>query len=93
MEKKQRTVNILKEKRHVPDHVNEERKKYIRIRRTLLEALKEEGRTIPQLSKATGLSLPDTTYYLMALQKFGDVCVESIDDMDEYYIYKLKNIK
>jgi hypothetical protein len=26
----------------------------------------------------------------MTLQKFGEVTVEGIDDMDEYYIYKLK---
>ena len=54
------------------------------------KSLKEEGKTIPQIAEATELSSPETTYYLMTLLKFGDVEVEGIDDMDEYYIYKLK---
>ena len=84
---------MMKEKRQVPEHVNEGRKKYIKTRKMLMEALKDEGKTIVQLSELTGLNLPETTYYLMTLQKFGDVMVEGVDDSDEYYIYKLKNSK
>ncbi len=90
MDAKIKTINILKETRTVPAHVLEGRKKYVRIRKAILEALKEEGKTIPQIAEATELSSPETTYYLMTLLKFGDVEVEGIDDMDEYYIYKLK---
>ena len=90
MDAKIKTINILKETRTVPAHVLEGRKKYVRIRKAILEALKEEGKTIPQIAEATELSSPETTYYLMTHLKFGDVEVEGIDDMDEYYIYKLK---
>jgi len=90
MDAKIKTINILKETRKVPAHVLEGRKKYVRIRKALLEALKDEGKTIPQIAKATELPLPEVTYYLMTLLKFGDVEVEGVDDMDEYYIYKLK---
>jgi Fic family protein len=90
MEKKIRTVNILKETRKVSEHVNEERKKYVQIRKTLREALKEESKSIPQLAADTNLPLPEVTYYLMTLLKFGEVVVDGIDDMDEYYFYKLK---
>lgn len=90
MDAKIKTINILKETRTVPAHVLEGRKKYVRIRKAILEALKEEGKTIPQIAEATELSSPETTYYLMTLLRFGDVEVEGIDDMDEYYIYKLK---
>lgn len=90
MDAKIKTINILKETRTVPAHVLEGRKKYVRIRKAILEALKEKGKTIPQIAEATELSSPETTYYLMTLLKFGDVEVEGIDDMDEYYIYKLK---
>ncbi len=90
MDAKIKTINILKETRTVPAHVLEGRKKYVRIRKAILDALKEEGKTIPQIAEATELSSPETTYYLMTLLKFGDVEVEGIDDMDEYYIYKLK---
>ncbi len=90
MDAKIKTINILKETRTVPAHVLEGRKKYVRIRKAILEALKDEGKTIPQIAEATELSSPETTYYLMTLLKFGEVEVDGIDDMDEYYIYKLK---
>ena len=91
MEKKTKTVAILKETRKVSVQALEERKKYTRIRKTLLEGLKgEEGKTIPQLAEATGLDVSETTYYLMTLLKFGDVLVDGVDEMDEYFFYKLK---
>lgn len=90
MEAKTKTINIIKEIRKVPAHVTEGRKKYSRIRKAILEALKDEAKTIPQIAKIITLPLDQTTYYLMALLKFGDVAVEGIDDMDEYYFYKLK---
>ncbi|MDP4208230.1 MAG: hypothetical protein Q8928_05395 [Bacteroidota bacterium] len=90
MNTKTRTINIIKETRKVSAHVTEERKKYVKIRKTILETLKTEGKTIPQIAADTNLPVAETTYYLMTLQKFGEVTVEGIDDMDEYYIYKLK---
>lgn len=85
-----KTINIIKETRKIPAHVSENRKKYNRIRKAILETLKREGKTIPQIAEATKLPLADITYYLLSLYKFGEVVVEGIDDMDEYYIYKLK---
>ena len=90
METKKKTINIIKETRKVPAHVTEGRKKYAQIRKTIFEALKESGKTIPQIAAETKLPLPETTYYLMSILKFGDLAVEGIDDMDEYYIYQLK---
>lgn len=90
MEAKTKTINIIKETRKVPAHVTEGRKKYVQIRKAILEALKTEGKTIPQIAKVTQLPSSEITYYLMTLLKFGDVAVEGIDDMDEYFIYKLK---
>ena len=90
MEAKTKTINIIKETRKVPAHVSESRKKYVQIRKAILEALKDEGKTIPQIAADTNLPSDVATYYLMSLIKFGDVAVEGIDDMDEYFIYKLK---
>lgn len=90
MEAKTKTINIIKETRKVPAHVTEGRKKYVQIRKAILEALKTEGKTIPQIAKVTQLPSSEITYYLMTLLKFGDVAVEGLDDMDEYFIYKLK---
>lgn len=91
MEAKAKTINIIRETRKVPAHVTEGRKKYMRMRKIILDELKEEGKTIPQIAQSAQLPVSEITYYLMTLLKFGDVAVEGLDDMDEYYIYKLKN--
>ncbi len=91
MEAKTKTIHIIKETRKVSAHVTEERKKYVRIRKAIFEALKEEGKTVPQIAEVTKLALAETMYYLMSLYKFGEIAVEGMDDNDEYYIYKLKN--
>ena len=89
MDNKTKTINIIKETRKVPAHVTESRKKYVQIRKAILDALKDEGKTIPQIAEMIQLAKAETTYYLMSLHKFGEVAVEGIDDMDEYFIYKL----
>ena len=90
MEAKTKTINIIKETRKVSAQVSENRKKYVQIRKAILEALKDEGKTIPQIAEAIKRPLPEITYYLMSLLKFGDIAVEGIDELDEYFIYKLK---
>jgi len=90
METRKKTIQIIKETRKVPESVTENRNKFIKIRKNILEALKDGGKTIPQIADATKLPLFETTYYLLSLHKFGEVIVEGIDDMDEYFIYKLK---
>ncbi|MDP4267789.1 MAG: hypothetical protein Q8880_10210 [Bacteroidota bacterium] len=91
MEKKEKTIDIIKQQRKVSASVIDGRKLYSKNRKALMDALKEGPKTIPQLSEFTQISLPDTTYYLMALLKFGDIVVNRLDDMDEYYFYELKN--
>lgn len=90
METKQRTIDIIKQKRTVAESVIEGRKKYNGFKKAIKDALKDEPKTIPQIAAAINMPVHETTYYLMAMQKFGDVVVDSIDDMDEYYFYKLK---
>jgi hypothetical protein len=90
MEKKERTIDIIKQKRQVSDEVIERRKKYNTFKKAIKDALKGEPKTIPQIAADIQMPVHETTYYLMAMQKFGDVVVDSIDDMDEYYFYKLK---
>ena len=90
MEAKQRTIDIIKQKRTVSESVIEGRKKYNAFKKAIKDALKDEPKTIPQIAAAINMPLHETTYYLMAMQKFGDIMVDSLDDMDEYYFYKLK---
>jgi hypothetical protein len=90
MEKKEKTIDIIKQERKVSPQVLEDRKTYSRNRKAIMEALKAGPKTIPQVAAETQLSLSDATYFMMTLFKFGDVVVESLDDMDEYYFYELK---
>jgi hypothetical protein len=90
MEKKEKTIDIIKQERKVSPEVLENRKIFSRNRKAIMEALKEGPKTIPQVAAEIQLSLPDTTFYMMTLFKFGDVDVNGLDDMDEYYFYELK---
>jgi hypothetical protein len=90
MATKQRTIDIIKQKRSVPESVTEGRRKYTGFRKAIKDALKDEPKTIPQIAAQINMPVHETTYYLMAMQKFGEVVVDRLDDMDEYYLYKLK---
>lgn len=87
---KTRTIDIIKQKRTVSEGVSESRKLFSSFRKAIKEALAEEVRTIPQIAAQINKPVSEVTYYLMALQKFGEIEVDSLDDMDEYYFYKLK---
>jgi hypothetical protein len=90
METKARTVEVIKQKRTVPESVNENRKKFNSFKKAIKEVLRDKAKTIPQIATEIQMPLSETTYYLMAMLKFGDVVADSLDDMDEYYFYKLK---
>lgn len=90
MEPKTRTIDIIKQNHSVSEKVAEDRKKYNSYRKVIREALKNEAKTIPQIASEINLPVHEITYYLLSMQKFGDVVADSIDDMDEYYFYKLK---
>lgn len=87
--KKQLTAILLKEKRTVPDEVKEKSKKFVRMRKAIKASLKEGPRTIPQLVEELKLPTDVVTYYVMSLQKFGDIAVGELDEDDEYYSYEL----
>ena len=87
---KTRTIDIIKQKRSVAEGVNESRKQYNNYRKSIKETLGEEPKTIPQIAEQLKMPVSEITYFLMAMQKFGEIEVDSLDDMDEYYFYKLK---
>jgi len=51
--------------------------------------LKDEDFTIKQLTQKLNMPSDEVVYYLMSLIKYGFVLTGDIDDMDEYYTYKL----
>ena len=88
---KGKTIKVIKEKRQVSDDVKENLKKFNRIKKSILNALKEKPLTPPQLAEKLDMPVDQAFFYLMTLQKYGFVVVDEIDDMDEYFYYKLKN--
>ncbi len=85
-----KTFKYLREKREVPQEVKDQLKKFNRIKKEMLGALKENDLTIDQLSQKLNMPRPDVVYYLMSLIKYGFVETGEVDDMDEYFTYKLK---
>ena len=86
---KGKTIDYIKQKRVVSEEVKEKRKEFVKIKKIIINALKEGPKSIPQISKETKLESHVVMYYLMTLRKYGDVETDDIDDMDEYFSYKL----
>lgn len=87
---KGKTFKYLREKREVSNAAKENLKQFTRIRKLMVDALKEKDMTIDELSNKLEMPKHEVVYYLMTLVKYGNVEVGTIDDMDEYYSYKLK---
>jgi len=52
--------------------------------------LGEEESTIAQLSEKLSMPKYEVLYHVTSLVKFGFLQIGEIDDMDEYYSYKIK---
>lgn len=87
---KGKTFKYLREKREVPQTVKDQLKDFNRIKKAILDALKLDDLTIDQLTQKLNMPKPDVVYYLMSLVKYGLVQTGEVDDMDEYFTYKLK---
>ncbi len=87
---KGKTAKYLKEKRPVPKEVTAQLKYFTKTKRSILTALKESDKSVPQLAGELGLPKEEVMYQLMSLLKYGFVETGEIDDMDEYFSYKIK---
>ena len=88
--KTSKTIDHIKKIRTVSDETKAKRKEFNRIKKLIVKTLEPEPKTIPQLAKEIDLSIDVITFHLMTLRKYGDVVTGEIDDMDEYFFYKLK---
>jgi DNA-directed RNA polymerase specialized sigma subunit len=86
---KGKTARYLRDKQGVPERVKEELKEFNRIKKAITGALAQEDMTIAQLAEKLQMPTHEVTYYLLTLVKYGIVATGEIDDMDEYYSYKL----
>ena len=88
--KTSKTIDHIKKIRTVSDEVKAKRKEFNRIKKLILKALESGPKSIPQLAKEIDLAIDVITFHLMTLRKYGNVETDEIDDMDEYFSYKLK---
>jgi Fic family protein len=85
-----KTAKYLREKLGgIPEQAKENLKEFNAIKRKMLDALKEEDLTVKQMSEKIDMPTHEVVYYLMSLVKYGFVKTGEVDDMDEYYTYKL----
>jgi DNA-directed RNA polymerase specialized sigma subunit len=87
---KGKTYKYLREKREIAREAKENMKQFSRIKKEILEALKDKDMTVGQLTQKMNMPKDEIVYYLMTLLKYGYVKTGAIDDMDEYFSYKLK---
>lgn len=86
---KGKTAKYLREKTGVSAQAKENLKEFTQIKKQILESLAEEELTVKQLTEKLNMPSDQVFYYLMSLVKYGFVKPSGIDDMDEYYTYKL----
>jgi len=87
---KGKTAKYLREKLGgISEQAKENLKVFNGIKKQMLEALAEEDLTVKQMTDKLQMPSEDVVYYLMSLVKYGFVKIGDIDDMDEYYTYKL----
>lgn len=87
---KGKTAKYLREKLGgIPEQAKDNLKSFNDVKRKILHALKEEDLTVKQLTEKLEMPSHEVVYYLMSLVKYGIVKTGEVDDMDEYYTYKL----
>jgi DNA-directed RNA polymerase specialized sigma subunit len=87
---KGKTAKYLREKQGVSQTAKDNLKEFNGIKKSILDALKESDLTIEELTLKLNMPKHEVVYYLMSLIKYGFVQTGDVDDMDEYFSYKLK---
>jgi len=87
---KGKTYKYLREKREVSQVAKDNLNQFIKIKKSILDALQESDLTIEQLTQKLNMPANEVVYYLMSLVKYGFVQTGAVDDMDAYFSYKLK---
>jgi len=87
---KGKTYKYLRDKREVSQSAKDKLKKFNRIKKSVLDSLRESDLTIDQLTRILNMPKDEVVFYVMSLVKYGFIQTGTIDDMDEYFSYKLK---
>lgn len=87
---KGKTAKYLREKLGgAPEQAKVNLKEFNRIKKSILDALAEDDLTVKQMAEKLKMPTDEVVFNLMSLVKYGLVKTGEIDDMDEYYMYKL----
>ena len=89
--KNKRTFVEAKKIRGISEKARERSKSFKEYRKLIHKALESEPKSIPQIAAEINLPLHVVTYHLMTCRKYGQIEVESVDEMDEYFLYRLKS--
>jgi len=88
-DQKSQTFKAKREQHEVTQQLKDELKKFNATKKKVIGAFGEEELNIPELAEKTGLSREEALYYAMTFLKFGWLKTTRLDDMDEYYYYKI----
>ncbi len=88
-EEKHNTFRLKREQYEVPKAVRDDLKTFNATKKKVLEAFGDDQLNIPELAEKTGLSRDEALYYAMTCLKFGWIRTVGLDDMDEFYYYKI----
>lgn len=88
-----KTIDIIKKTRTVSDGLKAKRKEFTDIKKLILKSLESGPKSIPQIAEEIKITSDVVLYYLMTLRKYGEIETDEIDDLDEYFTYKLKEKK
>ena len=87
MKRKKLTVKILRETRKPSKEALSMLKEQNKIRKAIMEALKSEPKTIPELASELNIDSSVVMWYVMTMIKYG--LIEVCEEEDDYYKYKL----
>lgn len=87
---KGKTAKYLRDKQGISPVAKENLKNFIKIKKAILNELKEGEFTVPELSDKLTMPKHEVMYYLMSLLKYGVIETARVDDDDEYFYYKIK---
>jgi len=87
VKRKKLTVKILRETRKPSKEALSMLKEQNKIRKAIMEALKSEPKTIPELASELNMDSSVIMWYVMTMIKYG--LIEVGEEEDDYYKYKL----
>jgi len=87
---KGKTYRYLREKRGASQLAKDNLKEFSKIKKSILDYFQESDLTIEELTQKLKMPKHEVVYYLMSLVKYGYLQTGAIDDMDEYFSFKLK---